>query len=61
MAVRLNLDQRTITLSVGDLVAEPQAAGRVGGLSQWTRLAIGRETHATHQLAQAGQHADYAH
>jgi DNA excision repair protein ERCC-2 len=60
MAVRLNLDQRTITLSVGDLVAEPQAAGRVGGLSQWTRLAIGRETHATHQRAQAGQNADYA-
>ena len=60
MAVRLNLDQRTITLGVGDLVAEPLAGVNYsGGLSSWTRLSIGRETHATYQTAQAGRHTDY--
>jgi DNA excision repair protein ERCC-2 len=53
MAVKIHLEKKTITLSVGDLVAEPVApAQRVAGLRQWTRLALGREAHTTHQRAQ---------
>lgn len=61
MAVKIDLDKRTLMLSVGDLVAEPVApVGRVAGLSVWTRMALGRETHLNHQTGQAARHAGYA-
>jgi len=61
MAVKIDLVGQTVTLGVGDLVSEPLAqVGRVGGLSVWARLAIGRETHTRHQSARARDHAGYA-
>ena len=58
MAVKVNLTKQTVTLGVGDIVAEPAAAsGRVAGLRQATRFALGRETHVEHQRAQAVRHA----
>ncbi len=61
MAVKIDLAKRTVALSVGDLVAEPLTGiGRVAGLSVWTRMALGRETHAQHQAGQAERHAGYA-
>ncbi len=60
MAVHINLQRRTVTLAVGDLVGDPlQAVGRVGGLGIWARLQIGRDTHSDHQDTQAARHADY--
>ena len=61
MAVKIHLVKKKISMGVGDLVAEPLAnAGRVGGLGMWTRLAMGREAHVTHQRTQAGLHEGYA-
>jgi DNA excision repair protein ERCC-2 len=61
MAVKIHLAKKKISLGVGDLVAEPLvSAGRVAGLGMWTRLAIGREAHVTHQRMQAGLHEGYA-
>ena len=61
MAVKIDLAKRKMSLGVGDLVAEPLGnAGRVAGLSMWTRLALGREAHANHQRRQAGLHEGYA-
>lgn len=61
MAVKVNLAKRTVALGVGDLTAEPVAnAGRVAGLRQWTRLALGREVHEEHQRYQASRSATYA-
>ena len=55
MAVKIHLAKKTISLGVGDLVAEPLVGmGRIGGLSVWTRLALGREAHVNHQRTQAG-------
>jgi DNA excision repair protein ERCC-2 len=60
MAVKIDLANNTVSLGVGDLVAEPLAgAGRVAGLSVWTRMALGREAHAQHQRTQAGLHEGY--
>ena len=60
MAVKVNLTKQTVALGVGDLVAEPASnAGRVAGLRQATRFALGREAHVEHQRAQAAQHAAY--
>ena len=57
MAVKVNLTKQTVTLGVGDIVAEPpSAAGRVAGLRQATRFALGRETHLEHQRAQTTRH-----
>src|SRR6266850_1793869 len=61
MAVKIHLARKKISLGVGDLVAEPLvSAGRVPGLSVWTRLAIGREAHVNHQRMQAGLYEGYA-
>ena len=61
MAVKIELAKKKITLSVGDLVAEPlTGAGRGAGLSVWTRLALGREAHVKHQRRQADRHEGYA-
>ena len=61
MAVKIDLAKRKISLGVGDLVAEPLGnAGRVAGLSMWTRLALGREAHVNRQRTQAGLHEGYA-
>ena len=61
MAVKIHLARKTISLGVGDLVAEPLAsAGRVAGLSVWTRMALGREAHVNHQRLQAGLYEGYA-
>ncbi len=61
MAVKIDLEQRTVALSVGDLVAEPLAGiGRVAGLSVWTRMALGREAHVSHQAGQTERHTRYS-
>lgn len=61
MAVKIELAKKNITLSVGDLVAEPlTSVGRVAGLSSWTRMALGREAHVKHQRRQADRHEGYA-
>jgi DNA excision repair protein ERCC-2 len=61
MAVKIHLEKKTISLSVGDLVAEPLInVGRVAGLSAWTRMALGREAHVQHQRNQADRHEGYA-
>jgi len=60
MSVKVNLTKKTVALGVGDLVAEPAStAGRVAGLRQATRFALGREVHVDHQRAQAARHAAY--
>lgn len=60
MSVRIDLKNKKVTLGVGDLIAEPLAtAGRVA-VSSYTRMALGREAHTTHQRAQAAQHTTYA-
>ncbi len=60
MAVKINLVRKTITIGVGDLVAEPSiSVGRVSGVSQWTRMALGRETHVEHQRIQSLQSKTY--
>ncbi len=60
MSVRIDLKNKKVTLGVGDLLAEALAtAGRVGGVSAFVRMALGREAHTDHQRAQA-QHAGYA-
>ena len=57
MAVKVNLSKQTVTLGVGDIVAEPASStGRVAGLRQATRFALGRETHLEHQRAQTTRH-----
>jgi len=61
MGVRIDLASKRVTLGVGDLLAEPAAnVGRVGGISAWTRMALGRETHAVYQRQQTGRHTGYA-
>ena len=61
MSVKIQLDKKKIALGVGDIVAEPLANGnRVAGLGVWTRLALGREAHVTHQRTQAGLYEGYA-
>ena len=61
MAVKIDLAKHTITLSVGDLVAEPMLnVGRVAGLSVWARMEMGRDVHIQHQRAQADLHEGYA-
>jgi DNA excision repair protein ERCC-2 len=61
MAVKIHLEKKTIALGVGDLVAEPLVnPGRVAGISTWTRLAMGRETHAQYQTSQSAALAGYA-
>ena len=61
MTVKIDLAKKTISLGVGDLVAEPTvSAGRVAGLRMWTRFALGREAHVKHQRAQAELHEGYA-
>lgn len=60
MAVKIHLKKKTITLGVGDIVAEPVVqVGRVAGLSTWTRLAMGREAHANHQRTQSESRPGY--
>jgi DNA excision repair protein ERCC-2 len=60
MAVRIDLKNKKVTMGVGDLLAEAlAAAGRVGGVSAFVRMALGREAHTDHQRSQA-QHATYA-
>ena len=61
MAVKINLAKKTVSLGVGDLVAEPLVSvGRVAGIRMWTRMALGREAHVRHQTAQAELHEGYA-
>ena len=61
MAVKIELAKKKISLGVRDLLAEPLAnAGRVAGLSMWTRMALGREAHVNRQHAQAGLYEGYA-
>jgi DNA excision repair protein ERCC-2 len=61
MAVKIHLAKKTVSLGVGDLVAEPLGqAGRVAGIRTWTRLALGREAHTQHQQAQSELHTGYA-
>jgi len=61
MAVKVHLTKKTVALGVGDLVAEPAVnVGRVAGLRQSVRLALGRETHLEHQRAQTARHESYA-
>src|SRR6266404_5644977 len=61
MSVKIQLDKKKIALGVGDIVAEPLSnGGRVAGLGVWTRLALGREAHVTHQRTQAGLYEGYA-
>ncbi len=61
MAVKIHLAKKTVSLGVGDLVAEPLVSvGRVAGIRMWTRLALGREAHVRHQTAQAELHDGYA-
>ena len=59
--MKIHLGKKTISLGVGDLVAEPLVSvGRVAGVSTWTRMAIGREVHVNHQRTQAGLYEGYA-
>lgn len=61
MAVKIELAKKKISLGVRDLLAEPLVnAGRVAGLSMWTRMALGREAHVNRQNAQAGLYEGYA-
>jgi DNA excision repair protein ERCC-2 len=61
MSVKIDLAKKKITLGVGDLVAEPLAqAGRVAGISMWTRMALGRDAHTQRQHEQSWQHTGYA-
>ncbi len=61
MSVKIQLDKKKIALGVGDIVAEPLSNGnREAGLGVWTRLALGREAHVTHQRTQAGLYEGYA-
>jgi DNA excision repair protein ERCC-2 len=61
MAVKIELAEKRISLGVRDLLAEPLAnAGRVAGVSQWTRMALGREAHVNRQRAQAELSEGYA-
>jgi len=61
MAVRIDLKNKKISLGVGDLLAEALAtAGRVGGVSAFVRMALGREAHTDHQRSQAARHGGYA-
>ncbi len=61
MSIKIQLAQKKIALGVGDIVAEPVSNGnRVAGLGVWTRLALGREAHVTHQRTQAGLYEGYA-
>ncbi|MEI8064652.1 MAG: DEAD/DEAH box helicase family protein, partial [Verrucomicrobiota bacterium] len=49
-----------VALGVGDIVAEPATStGRVAGLRQATRFALGREAHVEHQRAQTARHTAY--
>ena len=60
MAVKVNLTKQTVALGVGDIVAEPATStGRVAGLRQATRFALGREAHVEHQRAQTARHPAY--
>ena len=60
MAVKVNLTKKTVALGVGDLVAEPATnTGRVAGLRQATRFALGREAHVERQRAQTARHVAY--
>ncbi len=53
MAVRIDLKNKRISLGVGDLLAEALAtAGRIGGVSAFVRMALGREAHTDHQRSQ---------
>lgn len=61
MAVKVHLTKKTVALGVGDLVAEPAVnVGRVAGISQWTRMALGRDVHLEHQRIQSARHTGYA-
>ncbi|HUJ09252.1 MAG TPA: ATP-dependent DNA helicase [Verrucomicrobiae bacterium] len=61
MAVKIDLGKKRIALGVRDLLAEPLTNnGRAAGLSVWTRMALGREAHVSHQRAQADLHQGYA-
>jgi len=61
MAVRIDLKNKKVSLGVGDLPAESLAtAGRIGGVSAFVRMNLGREAHADYQCAQANRHAAYA-
>ncbi len=60
MAVKIDLARKKLTLGVGDLLAEPIRVGRVAGLRQLTRFALGREAHEQHQAAQVIAHGGYA-
>lgn len=61
MAVRIDLKNRTISLGVGDLLAEGLSGiGPVGGVSAFVRMSLGREAHEDHQRAQTLRHANYA-
>ena len=59
MAVKIDLARKKISLGVGDLLAEALRTGGVAGLWTHTRLALGREVHATHQRSQAELHEGY--
>lgn len=61
MAVKIHLAKKTVSLGVGDIVAEPLInPGRAAGIRAWTRLAMGREAHAQHQRSQSELHTGYA-
>jgi len=61
MAVTVDLTKKTVTLGVGDLVAEPLAVdGRVAGVPRRTRVELGREAHVRHQRTQANAQPGYS-
>lgn len=61
MAVKVDLEKRRVTVGVGDLVSEPVGwVGRVGGISMWARMELGREAHGLHQRLRLRQSSRYA-
>lgn len=53
MPIKIDLNQRSVTLGVGDLVAEETArVGQMGGISFFARMALGRGAHDSHQKDQ---------
>lgn len=60
MPIKIDLNQRTVTLGVGDLVAEETArVGQIGGISFFARMALGRGAHDSHQKDQRDLIGEY--
>jgi len=51
--IKIDLKSKTVALGVGDLLAEETArVGKIGGLTLYARMAMGRQAHESHQKGQ---------